>query len=508
MLYRGILSLLILCFPILVFGQTTTDKRLAGLDTEIQELLEVYHTAGLSVAVVENGKTIYAKGFGYRDFEQKIPVDENTVFGIGSVSKSFVASLLGMLEADEKLSLTDRPRAYIPELRFYNSMMDESIQIRNLLCHNTGMSAVETESSSALFRSQNINDIVPRLAYLSPAANVGETFIYCNAMYTLAAIVSERVTGKTWQKQLEERIFQPLEMNNTYPSFQAATKSTNLSRGYAVLEDRPKLILPEELPTRAPSGDIFSSAKDMAEWLKLWMNEGRKEDKQILSTAYITQATSAQQIMGGSPQVSNSSQPQFVNYGYGWMSRDLQGYYKVEHSGGVSGYGSNVAFFPTENIGIVVLTNQFLSSLAFNITNRIEDRLLNIERLPTDTVATRFANFSPIAAIPDTIEINQQQQPTHTLETLVGRYQHDGFGEVVITLEEGNLYAKLPFTKFRLGHLHYNVFNSYYIEEVPLVMTSSWLRFNFVSDFQGAVDGLEINIGEEGAVEFERVNNE
>ncbi|MEN0049784.1 MAG: serine hydrolase domain-containing protein, partial [Bacteroidota bacterium] len=409
---KGVLIVTIIYSFLPTFSQETTDKRLVGLDTEIQELLEIYHTAGLSVAVVENGKTIYVEGFGYRDVEQQLPVDENTVFGIGSVSKSFVASLLGMLEAEGALSLTDRPREYIPALRFHNSTMDESIQIRNLLCHNTGMSAVETESSSALFVSQEINDLVPRLAHLAPAANVRERFIYCNAMYTLAAIVSERVTGKTWQTQLEEKIFQPLGMLNTYPSYQAATQNTSLSKGYAVLEDRPKLVPPEELPTRAPAGDIFSSAKDMAEWLKLWMNEGRRDSVQILSTSYVTQATGPQQIMGGTPQISNSSQPQFVNYGYGWMSRDLQGYYKVEHSGGVSGYGSNVAFFPTENIGIVVLTNQFLSSLAFNITNRIEDRLLNIKRLPEDSVATHFGTFTPIAPIPDSIQINAERQPT------------------------------------------------------------------------------------------------
>ncbi|MEM8525930.1 MAG: serine hydrolase [Bacteroidota bacterium] len=498
----------ILCSFLSAFSQKSTDERLLNLDTEIQELLETYHTAGLSVAVVENGKTIYVKGFGYRDIERQLPVDENTVFGIGSVSKAFIASLLGMLETDGELSLTDRPREYIPELKFQNSTMDESIQIRNLLCHNTGLSIVETESSCALFASQEINDLVPRLAHLVPAANVGERFLYCNAMYTLAAIVSERVTGKTWQKQLEEKIFQPLGMTNTYPSYQAATKNENLSKGYAVLENRPKLVPPEELPTRAPSGDIFSSANDMVKWLKLWMNEGRKDSVQILSESYITQATGAQQIMGGAPQESNSSQAQFVNYGYGWMSRDLQGYYKVEHSGGVSGYGSNVAFFPTENIGIVVLTNQFLSSLAFNVTNRIEDRLLNIKRLTQDSVETRFGTFIPIAPTPDTVQMNQEQQPTHPLENFVGRYQHDGFGEVTVSLEKGNLYAQLPFTKLRLGHRHYNVFNSNYIEEVPLVMTSSWLQFNFVSSFQGVIDGLEINIGEEESITFERINND
>jgi CubicO group peptidase (beta-lactamase class C family) len=112
----------------LTFGQKT-DSRLNGLDTEIENLLKTYNAVGLSIAVVENSKTIYSKGFGFRDLENKLPVTANSIFPIGSITKSFTASLLGILENQNQLSLKDKPSLYIPKLQFYNDKMDNLITI-------------------------------------------------------------------------------------------------------------------------------------------------------------------------------------------------------------------------------------------------------------------------------------------------------------------------------------------------------------------------------------------
>lgn len=112
----------------LTFGQKI-DTRLSGLDTEIENLLKAYNAVGLSVAIVENNKTIYSKGFGFRDLENKLPITTSTIFPIGSITKSFTASLLGILENQNQLSLKDKPSLYIPKLQFYNDKMDNLITI-------------------------------------------------------------------------------------------------------------------------------------------------------------------------------------------------------------------------------------------------------------------------------------------------------------------------------------------------------------------------------------------
>lgn len=498
-------SLMLLLFPLSVIlnGQSITSKnQLKELDTKVEKLLKDYHAAGVAIAVIKEDKTIYAKGFGYRDVEQQLPVNTNTIFGIGSVTKSFTAAILGKLEGENKLNLSDRPSQHIHELEFATPIMNEAIQIKNILTHSTGLPRMSSESSCVLFQSNNKEDLIPRLKYLKPSTNVGEAFMYCNYMYTLAGVLGERVTGKNWATNLATLIFNPLGMKNTYADVTIANKQDNFSLGYAVEDTMPAEVLPEEITTRAPAGSIYSSVNDMAKWVNLWMNEGKYKNRQILPAAYITAAISPQQIVGGGPVARNTQEAHFMNYGYGWFNRDYKGYYKVEHSGGTSGYTSNVAFFPIENIGLVVLTNQTGSSLAYAITDLIIDELLMIE--PTnDTLDIRFTNTNVIGPATTKTVINTKQKPTHDLVDLVGKYTHPGYGEITISLKEETLLAEFPFTTFRLEHQRDNVFFEHFTKEVPLAMWP-FMELDFRVDNQNKINRLLINF-EEPLVEFRRV---
>jgi len=112
-----LISLIMLLIGSVAYSQT--DKRLKGIEKELNEVIETWETPGFAVAVVEKDRILYAKGFGYRNVENKIPVDENTLFAIGSCSKSFTTSLLGILEREGKLSLDDRPQIVAPRMIVY-----------------------------------------------------------------------------------------------------------------------------------------------------------------------------------------------------------------------------------------------------------------------------------------------------------------------------------------------------------------------------------------------------
>ncbi len=461
------------------------------LTPKIEKLLTDYHAAGIAVAVIKGDKTIYTKGFGYRDVDKKSPVNNNTIFGIGSVSKSFTAAILGSLEGEGKLSLSDKPNQHISELEFATPNMNDGIQIKNLLTHSTGLAQMSSESSCVLFQSPNKADLIPRLKYLKPSAKVGETFMYCNYMYTIAGVLGEKVTGKSWADNLSERIFKPLGMNNTYADVAIANQQADFSIGYAVEAEKPAKALPEEMPTRAPAGSIYSSVNDMAKWVTIWMNEGKYQGQQILPADYVQAAISPQQIVSGGPAARNSKAAHFFNYGYGWFNRDYHGYYKVEHSGGISGYSSNVAFFPVENIGIVVLTNQTGSSLAFSVTDMIMNELLAVEPT-TDTLDIRYTNTNVIAPATTKTIINSNQKPTHELIDLVGKYAHPGYGAITISLKAETLLAEFPFTIFRLEHQQNNTFFEHFTEEVPLAMWP-FMEFNFIKGKDGGIDSLSLN---------------
>ena len=476
----------------------TTEQQLSGLDKEVQDLIAQYHTAGLAIAVIHKDEVIYSNGFGYRDLEKQLPVDSKTIFGIGSVTKSFTGALLGILEDRNQLDFTDTPKKYIPELSFYNETMDDCIQLHHLLSHASGVPSTSTESTAVLFGSADKNELVTRLKYLPPTAEVGEQFIYNNLIYTLAGIVTERITSKSWEQNLSDLIFQPLGTENTYADVFTASKDADFAYGYAVDgTNTPKRALPEHIPMRSAGGNIYSSVEDMAKWVAVWMNEGTYNNTQILPKKYIKKATSPLQRMS-----LDTTQP-IRHYGYGWMTHTYKGYQKIEHSGGISGYTSNVVMFPSEDLAIVVLTNQTGSSIAYNITDNITNRLLNIESSETLNHEIRYSNTFIIDPANTPTIVNKEQLPSQDLQAFTGTYYHPGFSEFTISYDQGTLYAELPFTKLRLEHHEDNIFIDHFTEEMPLVYWN-FLQLNFQANDKGKVDHVLINVDEE-PVKFKRV---
>lgn len=476
------------------------DARFTGLEAHIDSLLVEYHAVGLSVAVVEKGNTIYAKGFGYRDYEKKSPADANTIFGIGSCTKAFTAAVLGVLKEKDQLKFTDKPAKYIPGLSFYSTAMNDSIQIEHLLTHSTGLGNRSSESTAIVFETPDARALIPRIKYLKPVAGVGEELMYNNVMYTLAGMVSEGITGETWGANLETLLFQPLDMQRTYSDYGSVAEQFNFSFGYAVDSITPAKVLPEILTTRAPAGSVFSSVNDMGLWLKSWMNQGKTGGKQVLPESYVSEATSEKILWPSNP---NDTIPNPDNYyGYGWLTRVDEGYRRVEHSGGVSGYGSNVVFFPEENIGVVVLTNQTASSLAYSVTDEIISRLL--PKIESDPHEVQFSQIHTILPIDTPTTINPALPPSHDLSAFVGVYYHPGFGVVKVTMEGETLYADFPMTKMRLEHYQNNTFYDHYTEEVPIVMWN-FMRLDFRVNEAGKIDTLFINFDPE-PVAFERMD--
>jgi CubicO group peptidase (beta-lactamase class C family) len=118
--------------------KSATTDRLAGVDAKLQSVLTDWKVSGFAVAVVQKNKVVYAKGFGFRDYENKKPVTPNTLFAIGSCSKAFTSGLLRVLRNDNKVSFDEKPSTYVPELKFFNATMNENITVRDLMCHRTG----------------------------------------------------------------------------------------------------------------------------------------------------------------------------------------------------------------------------------------------------------------------------------------------------------------------------------------------------------------------------------
>jgi len=470
-------------------------NKLKGIEKDIESLIDQHHAAGLAVAVVKDGETIYSRGFGYRDYENKLPVDANTIFGIGSCTKAFTAAILGQLEDEGKLNLEDKPSEHFQSLQFKTKGMNDSIQIKNLLTHSTGINSWPSESTAILFITPNKYDLIPRVSHLKAFAGVGKEWIYNNLMYTLAGMVAEQASGRSLEDNWKERIFTPLNMTNTYVDWQPAVKNNNFSYGYAVDSIAPSRVLPEDMSTRAAGGSIYSTVSDMAKWMQFWLDEGRVGTTQLLSKNYIDEAKSHLVKMPDNPNDTIDQTTKY--YGYGWANWNHRGYKRTEHSGGTSGYVSNVVLYPDENLGIVVLSNQTRSTLPSMTNNLIVEKLY--PELKENRLEVGFGQVFDIAPI-NTPTIQGSEKPSFDLDKLVGEYTHPGFGKFAISLDDKTLYAHFPLTKFRLEYVGDDTFIDHFTEDIPQSYWS-FMRFTFRTDDHSNISKVLINLDNE-PVEF------
>ena len=179
---KGIFFLLACCLTLKSFSQNqvVNDKRIVALEPQLQKLLSDWKAAGFAVAVVDKNRIIYAKGFGYRDMEKKLPVTPNTLFAIGSCTKAFTSSLIGMLQKENKVELDKPVHQYLPQLNFFNTGMTNTISLRDMMSHRTGLP--RHDFSWYLFPTSR-DSIINRIQYMEPTAGVRDRWQYNNFMF-------------------------------------------------------------------------------------------------------------------------------------------------------------------------------------------------------------------------------------------------------------------------------------------------------------------------------------
>ena len=444
--YRFIMSFLLFLISTLTYGQKN-QINVEEFDKKIEALIEAHKAVGLSVAVVKDNKVIYSKGFGYRDLASKRPVTENTVFHIASMTKAFSGALLGILESENQLSLTDKPSLYIPNFRFYNEKMDNLITIEDLLSHKSGIG--NQGSSIVMFPEKDKLKTVQRLKYLKPEGEIKNSWIYSNIGYTLAGTVAEQVTGKSWDTNIQERLFAPLDMDNSYTTIEAMTQTDNYALGYAMYKGEIKLAPFENYYSWTPAGAIKSSVKDLTNWMLVWLNNGMFNDAQVIPKEYVKRATTLQNT-----KVETYEKDAFLyGEGFGWRLRAWHGHYRFHHGGNTNGFSTVMNLFPFENIGIVVLTNQKSSLLPYAVSDYISRKLYGLSDFEFPIIVSD--TYQPST---ENIPLNTEKMPTHSIPKYVGTYHAKGFGTIQIIQEGEHLFAVLPTYKFQLIHRNHDSF--------------------------------------------------
>ena len=493
-------KLVIILFAILVHssGLAQKDNRLKGLEEDMNGILEVAKAPGFAVAVVEGDKIIYAKGFGYRDFENRIPVDTNTLFAIGSSSKAFTCALLGQLRNEEKISFDDSPIKYVPELSFYSDELNNNIIIKDLMTHRTGLP--RHDFSWYLFPTDDKDSLLLRVKYQEPFTGLRQQWYYNNFMFLAQGVIAERITGKSWEDNIRERFFAPLGMSRSNLSIEELEKSSNAAVGYELKKD--SIISRMDyyrIAAMGPAGSINSSVNELSNWLITWINKGKYNGQEILPEAYVSEAMSSHMVAAAGLPDEELPEMHLANYGYGWFISSYNGHYRVEHGGNIDGFSASVAFYPSDSLGIVVLANQNASVVPGLVRNTIADRMLEVER--TDW-SKRYlerklkAKAEEEEGKPETTSSEvANTRPSHSLIEYAGKYSNPGYGTFNIALREDSLFADFPIKTFYLRHVHYDIFEPFEVTKTGIDTTDTGpLRFNFSTSNGGDVSSVAIKL--------------
>lgn len=453
--------LLLLALSSLSQKNPPADKRFAGLDTAFARILKDRKAAGFAVAVVEKGKVIYAKGFGYKDWEAKAPVTENTQFAIGSCTKAFTAALLGILQIEGKVDYDAPVRTYLPAFQFANNDMNNGVTLRDAMSHRTGVSRYDY--SWYYFPSRSRDTLLKRMQFMTPSEPLRRRWQYNNFMYLLQGVVTEKLTGKSWEDNVREKLLQPLGMTNTNVSLAEWVKAPDVSKGYTVKGDSAiSKVDYYDISGMAPAGSINSSVSDMAKWVAMWIGGGKHNGKEVLPSPYVSEAMTSQMVIGGALPSKLNADVHLSNYGLGWFLASYRGHYRVEHGGNIDGFSASTSFFPSDSIGIVVLVNQNGSSIPGTVRNLLTDRVLRLtyKDWHTQSFSADTAARAKAAAAAKTTPSTRKwgTASSHAAADYVGLYTSPGGERFEVEQRKDSLYMLLPGETWWLRHYHYDVF--------------------------------------------------
>ena len=434
------------------------------LDTFIAEAQRAWPVPGLAVAVVKDGQTVLAKGYGVRELRVPGPVDEHTLFAIASNTKAFTAAALAILVEEGKLGWDDPVTEHLPYFRLYDPYVSQDMRIRDLLSHRSGLG---TFSGDLLWygTGYSAEEVVRRARYLPPAGPFRASYGYSNLMFIAAGEVISAVSGMPWQDFVQERILRPLGMNRTVTSVVDLTGVDNVATPHKNRTDGVYPVAWYNWDAMAAAGGIISSVSDMARWMKLRLNHGERNGVALFSEASSWEMWTVHTPLGMSPG-ARRSQPttHFRGYGLGWSLNDYQGRLVASHGGGYDGMFSRVVLVPEEDLGIVVLTNS-MTSISTAIANTILDAYLGAQerdwsepmleswREAREEFEARQDRFLETRA-PDA-------RPSLGLEDYTGTFGGAMYGDATVSLEDGHLVLRLlpnPDLVADLSHLHDDTF--------------------------------------------------
>ncbi len=475
MLKQGIRALAALA---LVMAASAGAVPPAGFEERVEQLRQQFGAPGVTIAIVENGKTTLARGWGVRDIGTSRPVDADTIFFTGSTGKAFTSAALATLVDAGKIKWDDKVIDHMPDFRMWDPWVTREMTIRDLLVHRSGLGLGQGDllflPNSTLSRKETVR----RIRYLKPATSFRSGYAYDNILYMAAGQLIEEVSGESWEKYVHNHVFAPLGMNHSTDTDAEFHANPNHARphsrsGGAIHGLGTQAPLDEKATiaqNAAPAGGLAISANDMSRWLLTQLGRGKipGSDKRLFAEEQSQQMWTGAVItpIPHYPTDFAVAQPHYNFYALGWDLSDYRGAQVVGHDGAVLGSQATVALLPEKNVGIFVAVNSEDGEIVRGLLYELLDHYLGLPQnhWPEKWHDFKINRLNQAAKRVQTASAKPAQAgPSLPLDHYAGDYTDPWYGTIKVRQAAGGLTVDYPHSvgmEGPLTHYQYDTFKT------------------------------------------------
>lgn len=490
---------------LLLFATPAGAEPPADLDIQIAALMANGGPPGMSVAIVEDGKVTFAKGYGVKRLGGSDAVDANTIFEIGSVTKGFTSAALAILVDEGKIGWDDRVIDHLPEFRMYDAWVTREFTVRDLLTHRSGLGLGAGDLTIVPRTDLTRDEIVASLRYLKPVSSFRTTFSYNNLLYITAGKLIERVSGTSWDAFIRDRLLRPTGMAESMSEERSRYAVENRAQPHARLGPPMRgigdLTVLDETnglgPNIAGTGGVVSNAKDMAKWISLQLGQGQLpgDDRQIWSGEAARRMWSvATPLPTRQPEGPLAdAMPRFAGYGLGWFIQDYNGHRLVQHAGGTLGFLSQLVLIPESKTGFVILTNSEDVHVMQALQLILVDHYVGRKAAPWAQRLNdlRAAQIAQAKAVQSAADKPKRVVPVSLpLPSYAGRYVDPWYGAVTITANDRSLSMNFTRSSMMVSQLAHHTGDTFIARWQDPSIEPAYVTFITTPD--GKIEGIKM----------------
>jgi CubicO group peptidase (beta-lactamase class C family) len=447
----------------------------ANFDARVESVRQAAGVPGMAIAIVENGHTVLAKGYGERRLGSGTKVDADTLFLIGSTTKAITTAALATLVDSGKLGWDDRVVDRLPGFQMYDPWVTREMTVRDLLVHRSGLGLGAGDLLYIPRGSLSRAEVVRRLRYLKPSGSFRDRYAYDNILYIVMGQLIEAVSGQSWEDYVREHVLVPAGMTRATTDEAHRLADFNRAQPHArfggpvrgtgeqrLLDERDQLA-----PASAPAGLIALSANDMAKWLTLQLAHGALPGGgRLFSEASSKEmwAPVTPEPIAAPPTAIAGTAPQFQAYALGWEVRDYHGAKIVWHAGGLFGFTSVVVLIPEKQVGFAIEVNSEDIQPRVGLMYELLDHYLG---LPKQDWPSRFAAYRQTRIAEAEAEVRRavatpvKAGPSLPLAAYAGLYADPWYGQMAVAATGNKAtidFKTTPGMKGQLDHYQYDTF--------------------------------------------------